>query len=47
MDALRGFTDCLSGAKVRGMICGSGVYQKGEVRETGALREAYSAGKNA
>lgn len=31
MDALRGFTDCLSGAVVKGEIYGEGVYQKGEV----------------
>lgn len=47
MDALRGFTDCLPGAQVKGAIYGSGVYQKGEVLETMALQEAYRAGKNA
>lgn len=45
MDALRGFTDCLSGAKVRGVIYGEGVYQKGEVTSTKAFRDAYNMGK--
>ena len=47
MDALRGFTDCLPGAEVRGLIYGSGVYQKGEVRDTLAMAEACQAGKQA
>lgn len=47
MDAMRGFTDCLPGAQVKGAIYGSGVYQKGEVLETKALQEAYQAGKRA
>lgn len=45
-DALRGFTDCLPGAKVKGIIYGEGVYQKGEVRATKAFGEAYDLGKN-
>ena len=45
MDALKGFTDCLPGAKVRREIYGEGVYQKGEVESTPAYREAYEAGK--
>ena len=44
-DSMKGFTDCLPGAKVKKEICGSGVYQKGEVRDTPAFREAYEAGK--
>lgn len=31
MDAMKGFTDCLPGARVKGEIYGEGVYQKGEV----------------
>ena len=47
IDSMRGFTDCLPGAQVKGVIYGSGVYQKGEVLETRAAREAYQAGKRA
>ena len=32
IDSMRGFTDCLPGAQVKGVIYGSGVYQKGEVQ---------------
>lgn len=29
MDALRGFTDCLPGSKVKALIYGTGVHEKG------------------
>ena len=45
VDAMRGFTDCLPGAQVKGVIYGSGVYQKGEVMDTKAFQEAYQLGK--
>lgn len=45
IDAMRGFTDCLPGAKVREEIYGEGVYQKGEVEATAAYKKAYEAGK--
>lgn len=47
IDSMRGFTDCLPGAQGKGVIYGSGVYQKGEVLETRASEEAYQAGKRA
>ena len=34
------------GNEVRGIIWGEGVWQKGEVRATKAMEEAYTAGKN-
>ena len=46
MDAMKGFTDCLPGARVKGEIYGEGVYQKGEVEGTPAYQEAYEAGKS-
>lgn len=45
-DGLYGFTDCLQGAKVRGVLYGAGVYQKGEVSKTQAVQDAYRMGKN-
>ena len=45
VDAMRGFTDCLPGAQVKGIIYGSGVYQKGEVMDTKAFQEACQLGK--
>lgn len=47
MDSLRGFTDCLPGAVVKGKIYGGGVYEKGEIEKTSAMQEAYAAGKHA
>lgn len=46
MDALEGFTDCLPGANVRGRILGGGVYQKGEVKGSHYMKEAYQMGRN-
>lgn len=46
IDSMRGFTDCLPGARVRAVIYGSGVYQKGEVSHTGVMRDAFEAGKS-
>ena len=45
IDSLRGFTDCLPGAKVKNIIYGAGVYQKGEVANTEAMKEAFWAGR--
>ena len=46
MDALRGFTDCLPNAKVKGYIYGSGLYEKGEAEATLYTQSAYEMGKN-
>lgn len=47
MDGLKGFTDCLPGAKVKAKIYGPGVYQNGEVKDTPAYKTAYEAGRKA
>lgn len=47
MEGLRGFTDCLPGAKIKGVIYGSEVYEKGEIKTSDAMREAYQMGLNA
>lgn len=41
----RGYADCVEGAKERGVIYGSGVYERGAVRATPAMQEAYQMGK--
>jgi len=43
--ALRGFLDCYDGSVEAGMICATGVYQKGEVRNTPAWEESYRLGQ--
>lgn len=42
----RGYADCVDGAKEMGVIFGTGVYEKGEIKDTKAMIEAYSAGRN-
>lgn len=44
VEALRGFLDCYEGSVEAGMICGLGVYEKGEVRDQPVWEEAYRAG---
>lgn len=47
LEALRGFTaDCLDGAREKGIIYGTGAWQKGEVKNLPVFQEAYEAGKN-
>lgn len=40
----RGYADCVEGAKEMGVIYGIGVYEKGEVKDTKAMQEAYEMG---
>ncbi|MGN0626398.1 MAG: flavodoxin family protein [Oscillospiraceae bacterium] len=40
----RGYADCVSGAKEMGVIYGTGVYEKGEIKDKKAMREAYEMG---
>ena len=42
----RGYADCVEGAKEKGVIYGMGVYEKGEVKGTTAMTEAYEMGRN-
>lgn len=46
MDGLRGLTDCIPGAKVRGMVYGAGAWQLGDIQGSPALEEAYQMGKH-
>ena len=47
VEAIRGFTeDCLSGAKEKGIIYGTGAWGKGEIKNTPQFLEAYEMGKN-
>lgn len=46
MDALSGWTDCLTGAKVVAKIYGGGVYMKGEIKGSEAEAQAYNTGLN-
>ncbi len=42
----RGYADCVKGAKKMGIIYGSGVYEKGEVKGKSVMQKAYEMGLN-
>ncbi|OIQ50132.1 FMN-dependent NADH-azoreductase [Pseudodesulfovibrio hydrargyri] len=42
----RVFTDCLYGARERGVVACTGIWDEGGVKGTGSLREAYDMGRN-
>lgn len=43
----RGYADCVEGAKEMGIVYGMGTYEKGEVKGTIAMTEAYELGRRA
>ena len=48
LEGLRGFMrDCMDGSIERGVIYGTGAYEKGEVKKLPVMREAYEAGLSA
>lgn len=47
VEAIRGFTeDCLNNANEKGIIYGTGAWEKDEIQNTPAYLEAYKMGKN-
>lgn len=46
VDGLRGYIECLPGAKEMGVIYGAGAWQLGDIQGNPAMREAYEMGKN-
>lgn len=42
---LRGYAECVEGARERGVVYGTGVYEKGSVLDHPAMIEAYELGK--
>lgn len=46
MDGLRGYLECLPGAKEMGAIYGAGAWQLGDIQENPAMKEAYQMGKD-
>ena len=46
VEGLRGFTrDCLEGTQEKGIIYGTGAWQKGEIKELPTYKQAYEMGK--
>lgn len=46
IECFRGYLDCVEGAVEKGIIYGTGVYEKGEITNTPAYKEAYVMGKS-
>ena len=46
LECFRGLAACLEGSVEKGAIYGKGVYQKGEIKDKSAMREAYHMGAN-
>ena len=47
IEGFRGFTqDCLTGAREKGIIYGTGAWQAGEIKGTPAVTQAYEMGRN-
>lgn len=44
-EGFRGFLDCLEGSTEKGLICATGVWERGEIKRTSYLNEAYNLGK--
>lgn len=45
LECFRGYADCVEGAEERGIIYGTGVYEKGKIKNTPAYAQAYEMGK--
>jgi len=46
IEGFRGFTSCLSEAKEKGIIYGTGAWDVGDVKGQPAMKQAYEMGKN-
>lgn len=46
VDGLRGYLECLPGAKEMGVIYGAGAWQLGDIQGNPAMQEAYRIGKS-
>ena len=46
IDGLRGYIECLPGAKEAGVIYGAGAWQLGDIQGSPAMQEAYQTGKS-
>lgn len=46
IDGLRGYIECLPGAKEMGVIYGAGAWQLGDIQRNPAMQEAYQMGKS-
>lgn len=47
VEEFRGFTSCLTGVKEKGIIYGTGAWEKGDIKGSAAMSQAYEIGKRA
>jgi multimeric flavodoxin WrbA len=47
LEGFRGFTSCLSGAKEKGVVLGTGAWNIGDIKKSEAMRQAHEMGKRA
>ena len=45
IEGFRGYTSCLSGAKEKGIIYGTGAWNKGDIKGSPAMEQAFEMGK--
>jgi multimeric flavodoxin WrbA len=45
LEGFRGFTSCLTGAREKGVIYGTGAWKKGDIKGSKAMIQAYEMGK--
>ncbi|MEN6358321.1 MAG: flavodoxin family protein [Armatimonadota bacterium] len=45
LEGFRGFTSCLSGAKEKGIIYGTGAWGMGDIKGSEAMKQAYEMGR--
>jgi multimeric flavodoxin WrbA len=46
VEGFRGFTSCFSGLNEKGIVYGTGAWNKGDIKGSKAMDEAYEMGKN-
>ena len=46
LECFRGLAACFEGSVERGVVYGKGVYEKGEIADKPAMRQAYEMGRN-
>lgn len=46
IDGIRGYLECLPGAKEMGVIYGAGAWQLGDIQNHPAMQEAFALGKS-
>ena len=44
IECFRGYADCVEGAVEKGIVCGTGVYKPGEIKNSPVFAEAYRMG---